>query len=150
MPNIPGYCLFIQVPLAFFKSSPNLAHVTRSGIRAVRCMSFFSTLRNSTRPYLTWQKALPCRSVHEALALPGTTSQDVLLKNHPTITVKQVHNQGMYFQNLCWGYATYVICFSRLQLQGEVAAGDTQLAYRGMFRTCVGIATEEVNDYFKV
>ena len=34
---------------------------------------------------------------------------------------------------------------SRLQLQGEVAVGDRVAAYRGMFRTALGIAKEEVH-----
>jgi hypothetical protein len=33
---------------------------------------------------------------------------------------------------------------TRLQLQGEVAAGDGNIHYRGMFRTAFGIAKEEV------
>ena len=38
----------------------------------------------------------------------------------------------------------YKGCFCRLQLQGEVAAGETSVAYRGMVRTAVGIVREEV------
>ena len=36
--------------------------------------------------------------------------------------------------------------YFRLQLQGEVAAGDVKLAYRGMFKTALGIAKEEVKN----
>ena len=34
---------------------------------------------------------------------------------------------------------------TRLQLQGEVAAGEKNVKYRGMFQTAIGIAKEEVN-----
>ena len=34
---------------------------------------------------------------------------------------------------------------TRLQLQGEVAAGEKHVKYRGMFQTAKGIAIEEVN-----
>ena len=34
------------------------------------------------------------------------------------------------------------VCF-RLQLQGEIAAGDANVAYRGMLGTAVGIMKEE-------
>lgn len=33
---------------------------------------------------------------------------------------------------------------TRLQLQGEIAAGEAGLKYRGMFQTAFGIAKEEV------
>ncbi len=37
---------------------------------------------------------------------------------------------------------------SRLQLQGEVAAGETNLVYRGMVRTALGIIREEVTTHY--
>ena len=37
---------------------------------------------------------------------------------------------------------------TRLQLQGEVAAGEKVVKYRGMFQTAFGIVKEEVHMYF--
>jgi hypothetical protein len=40
--------------------------------------------------------------------------------------------------------STQTVC-SRLQLQGERAGGGTSTEYRGMVRTALGIAREEVS-----